>query len=284
MAYITRREAVYYFSRRIPTALTHHFNGKKFLRYSLQTKELAIAKQRRNVELVKTDKQFQELASAGDTHSEAIANQLNHLWRTESPQYEAASLAYDTLQETGEIPSETLKEAYKLHSNTTEGVYTLRDLIDEHRLNHASKLSLESTRNEYEVAYGLLLSIFSPHKDVNDIGRKEAREFKEILEQFPPNYRKRKKTAGKPPRIVAEIARADDTLPKPKPLTVNKKLTFVNAMFNYAALEEHIPKNPFSRLTVKDPEAAKDKRSSFTEGELKALFKHLPEGYSHKLM
>lgn len=283
MQYLYRRGAVYHFYRRIPEKLVPHY-GKRHLRHSLGTTDVHEAKQLRNIELVRTDKEFkallvgQSLPTLSVTGSAMLAAELNQLWQSSDFTYKTNNLGYDTGAETGQIPKETLKEAYHRHrSNTTEGVYTLSQLIDEHRREHSSKLAKAATIAEYESIYELLLSILPPDTVLTDINRQQARRIKDILEYLTPNYKKLKATKGKAPETVADTVKAFG-LPLPKPATVNKKLTFVNAIFNYAADEEKIQTNPFKRLSVRDTEKAKDKRQPFTEGELKALVDALEIG------
>jgi len=110
-------------------------------------------------------------------------------------------------------------------------------------------------------------------KQLDQYDKNDARLFKRILKQLPPNYTQKADLKGLAFVDAAERAKSLGLEPMSNK-NVNKILGFVRALWNWA--EGHyddVPRNPFNGLNVRLGESGRDDRLPFTEVELQALFK-----------
>ncbi len=109
-------------------------------------------------------------------------------------------------------------------------------------------------------------------KRIGDYGKSDARDFKALLCDLPPNRSKLPETRDLEVRAAARKARQLG-LPKMSIVNVNKQLTIISGMFDwFAGQYEGVASNPFANATIEISTSIRDERDPFTLADLKAMF------------
>ncbi len=134
------------------------------------------------------------------------------------------------------------------------------------------------TKAEYIAIFDLFVRIMGD-LDVRVIDRKMMSEFKDILTRLPPNLNKN--PAFKDKSIDEILASKPKTTLAPR--SVNKHLTRMGSLFNYAVNNGYMQVNPATDMHIKIKIRADQDREAFTAEDLQSLFssKDYTEG-SHK--
>lgn len=124
------------------------------------------------------------------------------------------------------------------------------------------------TIQKKQATLGLWLDAFGDML-IKDLGKTEAREFKQLLLKLPANLNKRHKGVS-----VHNIDFA--LIPDDKKLStksINMQMGYMRAFMNWAIQNGHYEGgNPFVGLALKDSVRAEEKRHSFSKEQLKAIF------------
>jgi len=145
---------------------------------------------------------------------------------------------------------------------------TLDDLYHRY-MNDPARNRSKKTVMTYQSVYNVLMDIFGTDKPIADITREDCRRFMDVVRHLPANAKKKfpKKTLVE----ISTIAREKKMKPM-APLTINKYVNKLSAMFNWAVEEELLDHNPAVGLKVADPVHAQDKRLPFSDYQLVKIF------------
>lgn len=125
----------------------------------------------------------------------------------------------------------------------------------------------EKTENENRAIYDLFVRILG-NISIKAISHEQARDYKRVLQQLPPNLNKAPLYKSK---TIDQILAM-----KPKTLmsttTVNKNLNRISTLFEWIERHGYAQKNYFKGLGLKSTKQAHEERKSFTSGDLRKLF------------
>ena len=107
-------------------------------------------------------------------------------------------------------------------------------------------------------------------KPIAEITRNDVREFRSVLEELPPNYKKSKKYAGKTPREIAAMKPEQ----KLSVASVNLALEAAGSFFQWCIEEGLTIANPAKKINIRDTRQAVDLRDAFSVEELQRIFIH----------
>lgn len=105
------------------------------------------------------------------------------------------------------------------------------------------------------------------NQPIRGYGFEQHREYKAKLQRLPSNLNKSPKYRGK---SIDEVLSLSD---KPAaPNTINKNLTRVSALFEWAIKYGYATLNPARGMTITNPKRANEERQAFSDDDLKRLF------------
>lgn len=139
----------------------------------------------------------------------------------------------------------------------------LDDKVSNERI---SKESLPDTRGRLYNLVDILGDVY-----INDVTRKDVRNFREILIHLPPNRAKSKAYRDKSIEEILKMKIGKKLSPK----TVNICLEAVSSLFEWCVKEGIIKTNPAKGLQVKDDRRDMDLRNPFTGEDLNKIFSHI---------
>jgi len=126
--------------------------------------------------------------------------------------------------------------------------------------------------------YDLLLKIVGD-LPVSRLDAAAARRYKTILQKLPPNLEKS--------FAYRDLSIPDVLAMKPKDLmtvtTLNNHLTKVASLFGWAERNDHIERNYFAHLTLRNPQRPDEARAAYTEEDLRKIFS-TPQYREHKFL
>lgn len=102
---------------------------------------------------------------------------------------------------------------------------------------------------------------------ISGYGKVQHREYKEKLLRLPSNLNKSPKYRGK---SIDDVLALGDTPAAPN--TINKNLTRVSSLFEYAVAHGYATSNPATGMGVKNPKRANEERQAFSDDDLAKLF------------
>ena len=118
---------------------------------------------------------------------------------------------------------------------------------------------------------GLFLEI-AGDKPVSSYAKAEARTFKSVLSEMPPNRSKLRETRGLDARAAATKARELGLKPM-SVININKQITIISNLFDWLrAHYDAVTTNPFAKTTIAMKSLARDEREPFTLDEPSAIF------------
>ena len=124
----------------------------------------------------------------------------------------------------------------------------------------------EKTLAENRAIFNLWLRIVG-NQPISTYGHEQHRQYKAMLQRLPPNLNKDPRYIGK---SLAEIVELGD--PPAAINTINKSLTRVAALFNWAVRHGYTGLNPASGMVIKRTKRPSEERHPFTPADLKAIF------------
>ena len=147
---------------------------------------------------------------------------------------------------------------------------TLQGLVDEYLDEPHNRAVTGKTRIGREAMFRLLLGVLGRNTPVSQVTRQDARRVRDVLMVIPPNSIKRWPDLS--PEQVAVIAQRKG-LPALSATSANSYLSNFVGLFRHAVREHGLGANPFEDLRVVKPKVrARDRRRSFTPGELQKIF------------
>ena len=147
-------------------------------------------------------------------------------------------------------------------------VVTLNDAWDCYLNDPASSRSEKSAR-AYISVRNLVVALVGADTPLERVGRQDCRKVLEALQSLPTNYRKR--WGEITPRAAVARAKAEGIDPM-SISNANGYMEKFSGMFNWAAKEELISRNPCRGLRIADPVSDRDRRLPFSKLQLEAIF------------
>ena len=248
MAYIVRRQSVYYLNLRLPK---HLFPNRHTLRISLRVRE-------RQAALFLATSLAQQVNSHLSDHPLTTSETLRALceqWRTATP-LTSIPIAPQTLSKTtptliGEGP--TLASLSKLYIEEGKRGGTWR------------QTSIDDVERALADLFELMGDMPAAAFDAQ-----QSRLLKERLSRCPQYFGLRPEFKGKTLRQVVE---SDTTYKTITAVTVNNRLRKLTAFFNWCKVNKYVTDNPLAGMKVMTG-SAKEARLSFDRYDLVALLDH----------
>jgi integrase len=130
---------------------------------------------------------------------------------------------------------------------------------------------LEKTRHEREAAVRAFVEVCGDHP-IGTYAKADAKRFKDVLFNIPPNAHKKTEYRGLGLIAIAEKAEADGA-PKPTAKNVALKMDAVSSLFIWARKNfDGIQTNPFEGVKPQVDTTPREERDPFTLQELKQIF------------
>lgn len=124
----------------------------------------------------------------------------------------------------------------------------------------------EKTEAENRAIYALWVRI-AGDQPIRGYSFEQHREYKAKLQRLPSNLNKSPRYRAK---SIDEVLALGD---KPAaPNTINKNLTRVSALFEWAIKYGYTTENPARGMTIKNPKKANEERQAFSDHDLRKLF------------
>lgn len=189
---------------------------------------------------------------------------LIHKSDTHEPQIKAPPSIGDdglkTLIKT--VVEEVMNGGNKSTSVTIDALY--HRYMDDPARNRSKK-----TVMTYQSVYNVLMEVFGQDKLISDISRGDCRQFMDVVRHLPANAKKKF-----PRKTLVEISQhaREKGMKSMAPLTINKYLSKLSALLNWAVEEELLDRNPAQNLSVADPVSMQDKRLPFSPHQLQKIF------------
>lgn len=173
----------------------------------------------------------------------------------------------------------------------------LSETRDEYvRMNEMNNCGIK-TMHEIRYCTALVIEIAGGDKPIAEYTRDDAKKHKNTLFRLPPNHSKFKAFRDK---SIAELLELQDNYEEQRKLaiqrgqkppkkiptlsrtTVNNKLTWASAMFNFAIQERFYPDgNPFGNLKLKRTVQANQEKSKYSADEMQRIFDRLQWDFTH---
>lgn len=248
MAYIVRRQSVYYLNLRLPK---HLFPNRHTLRISLRVRE-------RQAALFLASSLAQQVNSHLREHPLTAPETLRSLceqWRAEIPQLSITAAPRTAPAAAAKPKSEgpTLATLSKLY-------------IDEGKRGGTWR---QTSTDDIERALGDLFELMGDMPAVA-FDAQQARLLKESLSRCPQYFGLRPEFKGKTLKQVVESGSTYKTITA---VTVNNRLRKLTAFFNWCKVNRYVTENPLAGMKVMTG-SAKEARLSFDSQDLVALLDH----------
>jgi integrase len=238
------RDNRYYYRRRVPGSLKA-IVGKGEVWRSLDTDSLSVARRRSHQIAASVEQDFEVARQRAEMAIDT------HLLMRPTPQPAVPIVASSSIVEPVKVRS-SLREAYDAYMADPTRDWSPR------------------TRMAYETTRRLALAILGEDTPIRSITRAQCRELIDVLRWLPSNASKRFPGVG--PVEIAARAKAEHLPSLISPANINTYLNKLCGVFNWAAKEELIDRNPALGLKVPDPTLRRDKREPFSTKQLRAIF------------
>ena len=268
-----RRGNVWQYRRRIPSDVARLIN-RHIVSYSLNTSNYSTARTRCRTAAHSLEQYFQSIRE-GDLNAIPDGFKLWHktvahvAQNTAPPSYSSHDLkplieviVKEVIGQTNNPPPElsiTIKELYERYMTDPALIRSPKTILT------------------YESVYRALVEMFGEDRLINDISRDDCRAVLEIIRYLPANAKK--KYPKKSLMDISSMAR-DKGMKPMAPLTINKYLSKLSALLNWAMKEDYLDRNPAKGLQVNDPVHKQDKRLPFSDHQLKRIFAALETGHT----
>lgn len=137
--------------------------------------------------------------------------------------------------------------------------------------NFLSKFQRSISLNFLEALYETLQSIMS----ISKITDKDIENFIREIKNLPAHYGKMKLSKKLTNKQAIEMGKKDNNIQKISVGTVDKYVSSLKTILQYATMKEYIPKNPFDKISLPKADKRKvneSKRLPFTLKQLQAIF------------
>lgn len=163
----------------------------------------------------------------------------------------------------GDVPDSTPK-ARPVPFSSTPLVDVFDAYCNEKKVEGAWK---GKTEQEVKASFDLFVRIVGEVR-LNEIGYDTARHYKQTLQKLPPNMNK--KVLYKDKSIEEVVAmEPEETMAV---YTLNKNLTRMSSLFDWAKKHGYVQENYFAGLTLREKRSADEQRSVMSKEDLKLIF------------
>jgi integrase len=288
--YLTKRGATYYFRRAIPDELQAAFDGRTEFTFSLRTKDKEEAKRLRSEHALRTDRLIDEaqrqLGESGQVPADSAPVDREWLSEFASEQAEFAArkeAEQRARREARRVYRDEWRE--RLHGSTAEmppRYAALRDLLREREEQGRGKARSE-TPGKVTAVPPVEPAKSAPHDaamldtTIVDLWAAERKPEQKGIDTHRSTARWLYERVGKKP--VDQLTK-DDVRTFKKALVgegqsasnIRQKLSHLRTLLQWAEDNGHVESNVAKGVTMKDPDAAKNKRKPFDLAALNAIF------------
>ena len=166
------------------------------------------------------------------------------------------------------IPTPTPAKDMAFEPAQPKSVITLQQVVDRYLDDPTSTRTAKST-TIYRTTYATIMAIIGPETPIVSINRETCRDILGVLQHLPSNSRKKWPNSG--PRDIAEMARKQGVAGM-SPANVNEYMNKLSTLFNWAAKEEMVSRNPAKGLKLANVMTAREKRRPFAPEQLTKIF------------
>ncbi len=177
--------------------------------------------------------------------------------------------AMTTPLETKDLSTPKMEEPQNAYSSL------LTDILELHISDKISENSSKKTIKQITQCTRLFMEI-TETRDLQEIRQFHLSNFVDTMRSIPSSYRKSEKDKDKPiKQIIAEADQKCEAVERLSGATINRNLTFINGLFNSAAMRgiEADSKINISILKQKKPKDAEPARDPFTKSDIQNLFR-----------
>lgn len=165
--------------------------------------------------------------------------------------------------------SEEISDALFTEGKTAQrGTLSLKGLIKDFEAERTHKAVSEKTRLANASTFNALIDYYGKDYEVSKFDRVACRSFRDAIVRLPRNARQR--YPDKSIREIVEVAPTDGK--RISPTTVNHYLGDLRQLLQFAVDNGWLARNPANGLTVRNPVRKADRRSSFSDDQLRAIF------------
>tara|TARA_B100001989_G_scaffold252235_1_gene233618 strand:- start:3498 stop:4826 length:1329 start_codon:yes stop_codon:yes gene_type:complete len=248
------RKGYYYFRKSFPRNLQCLLPSKEVW-IGLNTKDLSVAR----VQSVQIDFEISQ-------HIQSVQKDLITLLPEQSPD----KAIHDFLEKVDSIKDsygyeQKASYSHLLNGTKHKGEMLFSDLVQEYLKDCMT--DKEGTRFHKENTYQLFIELMGDIA-LRNIGKDTAKGFKSKLMKIPANAKKKhniKSFAG------VDLNKLEGKPQHPK--TINNRLAYLIAMFNWAIRADYYHnQNPFSHCVIRGQKVTANRRHPFKQEELKTLF------------
>jgi integrase len=184
-------------------------------------------------------------------------------------------MQYPTSEGQGVSPSVASAETIQ----PKESSVTLEELINTYmQENIKAQAWAQATINDYNTISKVMQRFIGEDTPVHKINHVVMRDYKEVLQCLPPRFITLKKYEGMTADDVKALELPPDETISVK--SINKNLTFVTSLFNYAVTNGYMDMNPAQGMKIREKAIAKDSVAPFDTNDLNLIFKNTL-GYKH---
>lgn len=197
-------------------------------------------------------------------HDEAITEQANDFSseKDKLAEFAASMVAKATARAVGEVLGAKASESIIETKSEPLGA-----IVEAYVANQRAEGAwTEKTEAENSAIYALWIRIVGD-QPIKSYGFEQHREYKAKLQRLPSNLNKSPRYREK---TIDEVISLGDAPAAPN--TINKNLTRVSALFEWAIKYGYATLNPARGMTIANPKRANEERQAFTDDDLAKLF------------
>lgn len=146
---------------------------------------------------------------------------------------------------------------------------TFEAVFEEFVADPTKKRGAEMVKN-YRLMMKVIYDVIGRETPIDKVDRELARSLLDTLRHLPTNVSKRFPTMGA--KAAAEMAKTKRTNDLLGPISINKYMTALSSIMNFAMNEGYVDRNPCRGLRVIDPVKLKDKRMPYSDDQLRRIF------------
>ncbi|QPM89659.1 site-specific integrase [Pseudooceanicola algae] len=257
-AHTVRRNAIYYWRRRYPTAL----GGKTFL-ISLQTPDPNAARRLAALVTAESARAFEDMAKGRCDHAGTV-DRLRGVIQAELGQ----PLPVRRPPQAKPLPKSDAQPRIETYSASIKAIAT-RLMAQKRKAGMSEAMIAQMTK-----VFDLFREITGV-QDMRQLRQHHLAVFVDVLEQLPQSYRKSPKDRNKPIRqIIADARGREDR--RLSVTTINRNLDYLGQLFTKARAEgvPSVGDLDLGALRQRKSQRERDERPAFNAGDVQKLFTH----------
>ena len=282
-----RKNGIYYFRIKIPKDLANHFPGKAEFRQSLKTKNKNQAKVSANTLTFKIDKLFL-LIRSGIICKEQIDKIVAQDIKSAIEFVDTGNLSITVTTRTSNSNQDNTRIQSPVNPNVSPTNSLKNDTkTEDHRLSAVLKEFIEEnlmtgnwtdkTLQENESIIKLFIQIVGD-RCISEIQYSDLRNFRQILFKLPSNINKKKQFKGTTIQQIVEM-KPSKTMSR---TTINKYLSRVSSLYNFAIKNNYTETNQAAGLTVANNKKPEEFRDPYSSEDLQKIFGVLSQYHSER--